>query len=338
MTYRSPTLPLLALLLTGASCATDPTSGQPGGTGGGAGTGGATGSGGSVASCGAGTGGFTGPGGAVGAAGAGGGGGMTGTGGAAAGAGGLGGAGGPDPQFMIFLLIGQSNMEGLPRPQSQDLTQNPRIKVLAYDNCPGQGRQYNQWYTASPPLHGCGAGVGPGDYFARTLADAYPQATIGLVPCGISGVDVDFFRKNVVSARRTEFRIPPDNHWSGAYEWVLERARLAQQAGVIRGILFHQGESDNTSGQWVGKVREMVTDLRTDLALGEAPFLAGELLYTGCCSAHNRLIAQLPSQVTSSYVISACGLGGVDQAHFDLPGQRELGLRYGQQMLQALGR
>jgi hypothetical protein len=253
------------------------------------------------------------------------------------GGGAAGGAGGPDPRFMIFLLIGQSNMEGLSPAQSQDLTQNPRIKVLGYDNCPGIGRQYNEWSTASPPLHSCFAGVGPGDYFARTMADAYPDATIGLVPCGISGVDIDFFRKNVTSARRGEFRIPPDNHWTGAYEWVIERARIAQRSGVIRGILFHQGESDNGNAAWVGKVRGMVADLRADLGLGEsAPFLAGELLYTGCCSLHNRLVGQLPAQIPNSHVVSACGLAGMDEAHFDLPGQRLLGARYGQQMLQAL--
>jgi hypothetical protein len=253
------------------------------------------------------------------------------------GAGGSGGAGGADPNFYIFLLVGQSNMEGQAQPQTQDREQNARVKVLAYDNCTNLGRTYNQWYTASPPLHSCYAGVGPGDYFAKTLAAQYPTKTIGLIPCGISGVDIDFFRKNVVSARRGEFRIPPDNHWAGAYEWVIDRARLAQRSGVIRGILFHQGESDNGSSAWVDKVKGMVTDLRTDLGLDNAPFLAGELLYTGCCSAHNPLVNQLPGQITNAFVISASGLAGQDEAHFDLDAQRTLGMRYGQKMIEVGG-
>jgi hypothetical protein len=241
--------------------------------------------------------------------------------------------GSPNPNFYIFLLVGQSNMEGQPQPQAQDLQEDPRVSVLAYDNCPNLGRTYDQWYTARPPLHSCFAGVGPGDYFAKAMANAYPNARIGLVPCAISGVDVDFFRKGVVSARRSEFRIPPDNHWAGAYEFVIERARLAQQSGVIRGILFHQGESDTGSPLWVGKVQQIVADLRADLGLGNAPFLAGELLYGGCCASHNPLVDQLPSQIPSAYVISAAGLLGIDVAHFDLPGQRELGGRYGTTML-----
>jgi hypothetical protein len=253
-----------------------------------------------------------------------------------AGAGGGGGSTGGEQERMLFLLIGQSNMEGAPQPEAEDRVQNERVKVLAYNNCSNLGRTYNEWYTAAPPLHSCWAGVGPGDYAARALAEAFPEATIGLVPCAISGVDIDFFRKGVVSSRRGEFSIPPDNHWAGAYEWVLERAALAQQSGVIRGILFHQGESDTGSAQWLGKVKEMVDDLRADLGLGEVPFVAGELLYGGCCASHNPLINQLPSQITNAHVVSADGLAGTDSAHFDLAGQRELGRRYGQKLVELL--
>jgi hypothetical protein len=257
-------------------------------------------------------------------------------GGAGGGAGNGGGGASGDPDA-IFLLIGQSNMEGAPQPEAQDRETNERVRVLAYDNCPGLGRTYNQWYTASPPLHGCGFGVGPGDYFGKTLAAQYPTKTIGLVPCAIAGVDIDFFRKGVVSARRAEFRIPPDDHWDGAYEWVIERARLAQQSGVIRGILFHQGESDTGNAAWVGKVAEMVADLRADLGLGDVPFLAGELLYGGCCASHNPLVNQLPSQITNTWVISASDLAGMDEAHFDIAAQRTLGARYGDRMIEVGG-
>lgn len=249
---------------------------------------------------------------------------------------GSGGTDGGNPDFYVFLLIGQSNMEGQPQPEDEDETSDARVKVLAYNDCPNLSRTYNEWYTAAPPLHSCYAGVGPGDGFGKALAAAHPRATIGLVPCAISGVDIDFFRKGVTSARRDEFRIPPDNHWTGAYEWVIERARLAQQSGMIRGIIFHQGESDTGQPVWVDKVEEMVTDLRADLGLGDVPFIAGELLYGGCCSSHNPIINRLPSQITNAHVISASGLMGSDTAHFDLAGQRELGARYGQKMIDVL--
>lgn len=247
-----------------------------------------------------------------------------------------GGGSGADPSFYVFLLIGQSNMEGPAQPQQQDREENPRVRVLAYDDCAQLGRTYNEWYTASPPLHGCGSGVGPGDSFGKALAEAFPDATIGLVPCGVMAAEIDLFRKDVISDRRGEYNIPPDNHWGGAYEWMIERARVAQESGVIRGIIFHQGESDNTDGAWVGKVEEIVTDLKRDLGLGDIPFVAGELLYGGCCSAHNTYINQLPGAITNAFVASASGLVGLDRAHFDLEGQRELGARFGEIMIEAL--
>lgn len=260
-----------------------------------------------------------------------------------AGDGGQDAGGGLDPNItgmQIFLLFGQSNMEGTPAPTDDDRVEDPRVQVLAYDNCGNLGRTYNQWYAAVPPLHSCGLGLGPGDQFGKMMARALPNATIGLVPNAISGVDIDFYRKGVVSSRRSQFRIPPDNAWTSAYDFMLERARLAQESGTIRGILFHQGESDTGQQIWLSKVRGIVEDLRNDLGIGEVPFLAGELLYSsegGCCSSHNTLVNRVPDEITNAFAISAEGLGGMDQYHFDLDGQRELGQRYARTMLQALG-
>jgi hypothetical protein len=258
---------------------------------------------------------------------------------------------GADPNFLIFLLIGQSNMEGAPASEAQDRNDNPRVKVLALRDCPQRGQVRNVWYTASPSLHTCGNSLGPGDYFGKLLADALPSVTIGLVPDAIAGVDIDIFRKGVVSTRRNEFFLPPDNQRNSAYETLIERARLAQQVGVIRGILFHQGESDAATGAlqqaWPGKVQGLVRDIRTDLGLGsaDAPFLAGELLangppQNGCCgNAMNPLVRSLPDLIPNAFVISGSGLGvNTDGLHYNVAGQREFGTRYGQAMLEALGR
>jgi hypothetical protein len=243
---------------------------------------------------------------------------------------------GCDPAFHLFLLLGQSNMAGAPAPEPRDLVRNPRVFVLSYADCAAQEREYGRWSVASPPLHGCDSGLGPGDGFGRILAEAYPDARIGLIPCAINGVDIDYYRKGIVSARRHEFPIPPDNHWAGAYDWVVERARLAQRSGVIRGILLHQGESDSCDQAWPAKIKELVGDLRRDLGLGDVPLVAGELLHSGVCAGHNTLVNELPRLVPNTYVASASGLGGLDPHHFDLAAQRELGRRFGARMLEAL--
>jgi hypothetical protein len=241
------------------------------------------------------------------------------------------------PQTQVFVLFGQSNMWGVPNPQSQDLEVNPRVEALTLQGCGRHGA--NQWVPAQPPLHGCvgqpgtggqGPGVGPGDYFGKALAEAFPEDTILLVPNAIPGVSIDAFQPG-----------------QPAYNSTLARARMAQDRGEIRGIIFHQGETDTGQGTWPGRVKNVVDRLRADLGIGEVPFVAGELLYNpiGCCgNGHNPLVNQLPGMITRTSVASAAGFGAVPAAqdtfgnlHFDLPSQREFGRRYAQALLTALG-
>jgi hypothetical protein len=237
---------------------------------------------------------------------------------------------------MLFLLLGQSNMVGQPQPQAVDKEENPRIEVMAYDNCSNLGRVYNEWYAASPPLHTCDGGVGPGDYFAKTLLPTLPEGTtIGLVPFAVNGAPIEVFRKGVP---RPGWTLPPDDHWPTGYEWIIDRATRAQEHGTISGILSHQGESDESNAQWPAQVAQLVADLRADLGIGEeAPFVIGELLESGCCADRNALINNFKTEIPNAWVASSSGLAGTDMYHFDLAGQRELGKRYGEQMIAALG-
>jgi hypothetical protein len=128
----------------------------------------------------------------------------------------------PTGHTQVFLLFGQSNMWGVPHPEQQDLAINPRVEVLTLTTCSKHGT--NQWVPAQPPLHGCvgepgnnprGPGLGPGDYFARTLADAFPQDTILLVPAAVPGVSIDTFQPgqanyNTLLARENGAAARPD--------------------------------------------------------------------------------------------------------------------------------
>jgi len=223
--------------------------------------------------------------------------------------------------FHVFLLLGQSNMAGYPTPLASDKVEDDRILVLDYDS--------NQWRVAVPPLHeSWNNAIGPGDWFSKTIVDRIPEGdTIGLIPCAISGEKIETFMKNIGSK----------------YDWIIQRSRIAQQSGgVIEGMLFHQGESNNGDTNWPNNVNTFVTDLRTDLSLGNIPFLAGELLYSGGCAGHNVLVNQLPNVVSNCYVISAEGLV-VDPAdtqwnlHFSHDSQVTLGKRYAQKMIEVLG-
>lgn len=223
-------------------------------------------------------------------------------------------------KFHVFLLLGQSNMAGYPKAQESDKVKNDRILALGYDN--------NQWAVAVPPLHENYQGaIGPGDWFAKTLIQKLPAGdTIGLVPCAISGEKIETFMKSGGSK----------------YNWIISRAKSAQQkGGIIDGILFHQGESNNGDTSWPNKVNTLVEDLKKDLGIGDIPFIAGELLYSGGCAGHNTLVNKLPSVVKNCSVVSASGLT-VDPSdtqwklHFGHDSQVEFGKRYAEKMIQAL--
>ena len=96
--------------------------------------------------------------------------------------------------FHVFLLMGQSNMVGCDVITAEDRITDERVSVLGYETCPDTARVANQWDTAAPPLHNCSVGIGPGDYFAKTLAEALPAGhTMGLVPTAVSGQWIETF-------------------------------------------------------------------------------------------------------------------------------------------------
>ncbi len=253
----------------------------------------------------------------------------------------------PDPNFHIYLMFGQSNMDGAAAIEPQDKITNDRVKFMANLDCNDLKRTYGNWYTASPPLNRCQhpltawIGLGPGDYFGKTMADGMSSTvTIGLVPASVPGTPIELFQKSAPIGRNNA-NIPAQ--FNGGYAWLLDMAKKAQASGVIKGIIFHQGESNTSDQQWKFKVKEIVTDLRQDLNIGDVPFIAGELLYAdynGCCHWHNPEINKLPGILSNSFVASAAGLPNIpgDGAHFSTESVREFGIRYAQIMLEKIDR
>ena len=120
--------------------------------------------------------------------------------------------------------------------------------------------------------------------------------------------------------------------------------RLAQQDGVIKGILLHQGESNTNDKDWPAKVKGIYENLLKDLDLkAEAvPLLAGELVSTeekGACASMNQIIADLPKTIPTAHIVSSEGCKArPDHLHFTPEGYRELGRHYGKVMLSLLER
>lgn len=254
-----------------------------------------------------------------------------------------------DTNFLVFLCFGQSNMEGFPGLLDADRGPvNDRFQMMAAVDFPEQSRIKGKWYTAVPPLSRPSAGLGPADYFGRTLvSNLPPHLKVGIINVSIGGCKIELFQKDKYQAYAATAPVWMTNTirtYSGnPYQHLVDLAKLAQQDGIIKGILLHQGESNTNDRQWPGKVQAVYENLLADLNLkaAEVPLLAGEVVHAdqnGVCASMNRIINELPKTIPTAHIVSSAGCAvKSDRLHFSAEGYRELGKRYAEAMLPLLG-
>ena len=135
-----------------------------------------------------------------------------------------------DSNFHIYLLIGQSNMAGRGPIDEESKKVNPQILMLD---------SQNHWVPATDPVHfdkPSIAGVGPAIGFAKEMLEGRENIRVGLVPCALGGSPIKVWEPNAIYLDRFH-----------PYDDAIARTGLAAQKGVLKGILWHQGESDNDS-------------------------------------------------------------------------------------------
>ena len=254
-----------------------------------------------------------------------------------------------DTNFWVFLCFGQSNMEGFPGIEEQDKSGvDDRFKVFATVDFPKQERKKGNWYPAVPPLCRPSSGLCPADYFGRTLlSNLPPSIKVGVVNVSVAGCKIELFEpatyQSYASNAAPWMKNIIKTYDGNPYQHLVDAAKLAQKDGVIKGILLHQGESNNNDQQWPAKVKGIYDGLLKELSLKaeEVPLLAGGLVpadQKGACASMNKIIAELPRTIPTAHFISSDGCAGrPDHLHFTPAGYRELGTRYGAKMLSVLG-
>ena len=257
----------------------------------------------------------------------------------------------PDPNFHIFLCFGQSNMEGGGPIEDRDKTVDQRFQVMADFDVPARNWKMGQWYDAVPPLTRRTRGISMMDYFGRTMVANLPEKyRVGVVKLGVSGTRIELWDKDAFRAYLDS--LPADGQWKkplaneydgNPYEYLVKLAKIAQQSGVIKGILIHQGESNFEDQDWPKKVKKVYDDLIKDLELDpkDVALLAGEVVnadQNGDKANANVIMKNLPGALPNSYVISSAGVpANRDRLHFTADGQREMGRRYAEKMLGVMG-
>ncbi|QDT31107.1 sialate O-acetylesterase [Thalassoglobus polymorphus] len=224
--------------------------------------------------------------------------------------------------FHLFLLVGQSNMAGRGKVTPQDQQPHPRVLTL---------NKKQEWAPAVDPLHfdkpGI-VGVGIGKTFGAEIASDNPDVTIGLIPCGVGGSPISSWQPG-------EFYKPTKSHpWDDA----MERAKVALKHGTLKGILWHQGESDSKEGLaeiHEEKLHDLIQRFRSELNAPNVPFIAGQMgqfserPWNDAKKMVDAVHQNLPSKVKNTAFASSDGLKHKgDKVHFDADSYRELGRRY----------
>jgi len=230
-----------------------------------------------------------------------------------------------NPRFWIYLLAGQSNMSGradLSDTVHQRMTgypeiRNSRIKMLDANN---------NWVPARHPIHFDypNAGIGPGMAFAVRLLESIGDTTIviGLVPAAVGGSN---------SAQW----LPSST--GSLYATAVKRTFRATSDGVLKGILFHQGEADiqqHTTTGWSDRINTIISELRGTFNRPGLPFIIGEIGYF--VPGHEQINSQIAGIASSRVNVSRVSADGLedkgDHLHFNGISSSLLGKRYADAM------
>jgi hypothetical protein len=230
----------------------------------------------------------------------------------------------PDPNFELYVLAGQSNMAGRGYITGDFKTEtNDHVFMLTKDNT---------WVQAKHPVHfdKPAAGVGPGLAFGIVMATQNPKVRIGLIPTAVGGSPIEHWMPGAYDAATKT------HPWDDA----VERIKFAMQYGVIKGVIWHQGESNANQPEqikaYLAQLQELIGRFRQLVGNDKLPFVAGQLgNYRPNFILFNEEILKLPAMVPYTAVVTTENLvHRGDTLHFDSPSAEELGRRYAAKMIQ----
>ena len=222
-----------------------------------------------------------------------------------------------DDNFHIYLLLGQSNMAG-----RGELT--PEFEAIEHERVFALNAE-GHWVKAKHPLHfdkPKRAGVGPGLSFGMEIAEADSTIRVGLVPCAVGGTDIGKWAPG-------SFDEVTKTH---PFDDAMRRMKAAQKHGVIKGVLWMQGEANSTEKKkhkYLKKLSKLIARIRKESNRPDLPFVVSELgRYKDRYALINAQLARLPLKVKNTWVVSSEGLTHRgDGVHLNSASAHELGLR-----------
>ncbi len=225
----------------------------------------------------------------------------------------------------IFLLAGQSNMAGRGIVEPRDTVPDKRILSI---NKKGEliiAKEPLHWYE--PTLTGLDCGYS----FGKTIIKNVPaEVSVLIIPAAIGGSSISQW---IGDSLYRDVKL---------YSNFLSKVEIAKQFGEIKGILWHQGESDANEKDipyYQERLRVLFAKFRSAAGNNNLPVLMGEL---GSFSKNkqqfsliNNAIHDYSSGDKNTAVISTSDLKDKgDSLHFNSKSQRTMGERFARAYLE----
>lgn len=221
----------------------------------------------------------------------------------------------------VFLLAGQSNMAGRGYVEPRDTLPDKRILTITKNK---------QWILAKEPLHFYEpklTGLDCGMSFGRELVKHIPDSvSIALIPCAVGGSSMHQWLGDLLHRKVQLF-----SNFKNSVDF-------AEQNGIVKGILWHQGESDASPAlilEYEQNLEKLIAAFRNSVGQNDLPFFIGEL---GSFARHekqcrwdsiNNIMHKVAGKDENTFVIGTGDLQTKgDSVHFNSEGQRSMGWRF----------
>ena len=235
----------------------------------------------------------------------------------------------------LYILAGQSNMAGVggyARPRH--VAPEPRAWVLGRPMLlSGPEKKPRSmpdplWVQMGTQWKLGGRGVGPDWGFAKALLEQDPTARIGIIQIAASGSNIERWIDD------------PSLERGGGdyYSNVVVTVRRAMQDGVLKGFLWHQGESNTGSADYDRLFERMVIGYRQAFGTPDLPVIAGTIGADGSQGGRvNDGLARAAERMKNVRIVSSIRTRS-DHVHYDADSQDEMGRRFANALLAMTGK
>jgi Carbohydrate esterase, sialic acid-specific acetylesterase len=227
----------------------------------------------------------------------------------------------PDKENLwVFILAGQSNMAGRGRVEPQDTIPSERVFTI---------NKNEDIILAKEPLHfnepsmrGLDCGLSFGQELIRHIPD---NISVLIIPTAVGGSSISQWLGDSTYRNVQLFKN------------FTEKTSLGARHGIIKGVLWHQGESDSGDPDDIAlydaRLAQLITKFREATGNDHLPVMIGEL---GSFSKNNDNWQKINKQI-KVYASKDRNASGIktsdlkdkgDKVHFDSQGQRTLGQRF----------